>query len=335
MNILFIRISSLGDVILTTPVLGALRARFPDATVTLATQDQYADLFVDDDRVHGMVTAPRRDGATFAHVLAAQPWDLVVDVQNSKLSRQIIKRLRYSELRTFDKQHGKRALLLFARRHPYSVDDHVVCRYLAAALGEAVPLDKAPSVEVRVNSRRHVRTHDLLASWDAGRPLLALVPFGAWRNKQWPSQRYEQVARHFIDKGWRVAVVGGPDNRDASRAMQDALGEHSRSVAGELGLGEITTLLSSARLALGNDTGLTHLARARGVRCGVVYGPTVRDFGFFPYGAPPYRVFETKVLCRPCHPQGGDRCLVPGRPCMSRVTARQVIEGLEALDQSA
>jgi heptosyltransferase-2 len=84
-------------------------------------------------------------------------------------------------------------------------------------------------------------------------------------------------------------------------------------------------------LALGNDTGLVHLARACGVKTGVIFGPTARQFGFYPYGEPPFAVFEQNLACRPCHAHGGNVCLRLNRACTRSIGFKQVIRGLEEL----
>jgi heptosyltransferase-2 len=76
---------------------------------------------------------------------------------------------------------------------------------------------------------------------------------------------------------------------------------------------------------------LSHLARACGVKTGIIFGPTTRHFGFYPYGEPPFAIFETDLKCRPCHAHGGNLCLRGGKQCMRRIQPDEVIKGLMEL----
>jgi heptosyltransferase-2 len=161
--------------------------------------------------------------------------------------------------------------------------------------------------------------------------MMALVPFSAWRNKQWPQSRFRTVGKYFQTKGWSVVIFGGPGDREPARRLCDAIGGTCSSVAGEGSLYDLGCLMKQCRLCFGNDTGLTHLARACGVRTGIIYGSTTRHFGFFPYGPPAYRIFETPLWCRPCHAHGGNLCWRISRACLRRIDRQTVITGLEDL----
>jgi heptosyltransferase-2 len=120
-------------------------------------------------------------------------------------------------------------------------------------------------------------------------------------------------------------------DREKALIMESQIGTRCLSLAGKLSLSECGALLSDFSLALGNDTGLSHLARSCGVRTGIFFGPTTRHFGFFPWGDPAFKVFETPLSCRPCHAHGGNRCLRFTHACMRKIGTEQVITALEGL----
>ena len=139
------------------------------------------------------------------------------------------------------------------------------------------------------------------------------------------------MARHFQKQGWIAVIFGGPDDAVRAGSMQQRIGNSCIALAGKPSLYENGCLLGGFSLALGNDTGLSHLARACGVRTGFLYGPTTRHFGFYPYGDPPFLVFETPLFCRPCHAHGGNVCLRLTHRCLRRIGPDTVIKGLEEL----
>jgi len=132
--------------------------------------------------------------------------------------------------------------------------------------------------------------------WPVVRPLIAILPFSAWKNKEWSRDSFCTVGRYFLAKGWDVAIFGGPEDRQTAIDMQMKIGQRCKALAGQLSLYECACILKQASLAVGNDTGLSHLARACEVKTGMIFGSTTFHFGFFPFGDPPFKVFQTEYF---------------------------------------
>ena len=332
MKLLVLRLSSMGDVVLASAFFSFIKKRWPAAEVTFVTDSAYAGLWSDDPRLSAVTGINGQDKA-LPEALMAQEWDLVVDLQNSRRSRRLCAQVRTkSRSGLFDKQHLQRFLLLVFRMNFYDSARHVAARYIEAAGGDP-HAEGPPAPELFFKKENCARIHAEMSTrfgLDKG-PCLALFPFSAWKNKEWPADCFGSVGRYFCAKGWNVAIIGGPQDAVRAGALRQRIGARCVQLAGALSLYEYGCLLKSFDLALGSDTGLAHLARACGVRTGILYGPTTRHFGFYPYDAPPFMIFENRFLCRPCHAHGGNVCLRPGRPCMKTIGAARVIAGLEEL----
>jgi heptosyltransferase II len=332
MNILVIRLSSMGDVVLATSVFSYLKDSVPAARIWFLTDAMYAGLFASDPRLHrvvGLVKGGERDAAV---ELSREQWDRVIDLQNNGRSARVRGALSvHGPVTVFHKLHRERFFLLFTRLDFYDRSNHVIARYAKAAGAAEKDIGKFPSAKILLDKGACACAGRFLPNKSIVRPSIAFFPFSAWKNKEWPRHYYGYVGRFFTVKGWNVFIFGGPQDAMAGAELKHRIGERCISMAGKLSLYECACLISRCRLALGNDTGLSHLARACGVKTGIIYGPTTAHFGFFPYGDPPYRVFETRLLCRPCHAHGGTICLTGTRPCMTRVRPESVIEELERL----
>jgi heptosyltransferase-2 len=329
MNILVIRLSSMGDVVLTTPALSFLSDAYPSASITLMVGEPYAGLFQHDPRIDRLLSIGK--GAAPAGVLRDGRWDRIVDLQNNARSRRIVRMLpRRGAVSRFDKLHLKRGLLLAFRINLFDRASDVVRRYARAAGWDPARHGALPRLRIQVE-RNDAALQGIVELSD-GSPLLALAPFSAWKNKEWPADRYAAVGRHFAGQGWRVAVFGGPEDIMAGEALVREIGSAAVPVAGKLALERTASLLARCKLALGNDTGLTHLARACGVRTGMICGATSWQWGFYPAGDPPFRIFEAPCACRPCHAHGGNRCRFGNRPCLLRIMPQDVVRGLSDLD---
>ena len=174
-----------------------------------------------------------------------------------------------------------------------------------------------------------VQEHEIFQ--DKNSEVIALFPFSAWKNKEWPAASFAEVGRHFSENNWRVAIFGGPEDVAKAEKLKNEIGGNCYSFAGSLNLYAIGCFLSQCTLALGGDTGLSHLARACGAKTGIIYGATSRHFGFFPYGDPSYKIFESEQFCRPCHLHGGNICWRMSRPCLGAIKENEVVMGLEKL----
>lgn len=323
-SILIIRYSSIGDVILIAPLIAQLRRKYPDAYIALLTYTSPSELFRDDKRL-SRVFAVKKRRLCNDPILTEKRWDLVADLQNNRHSTRQTKLLNYEELRRFDKLHAKRTLLLFFRLNRYSPLEHIAARYIRAGDDEVcLQLDYS----IPFIGGETERFREMLQQDGIERPVAALMPFCAWKNKEWREKYYITLGHFFIIKGWNVVILGGKADRDRAERMRRAIGHRSISLAGRLSLYECGCVLRLCSLALGGDTGLSHLARACGIKTGFIFGPTTEHFGFMPEGDEECRVFERQLFCRPCHPHGGNFCWRLNHACMAGILPDEVICGL-------
>lgn len=328
-KILVIRFSSMGDVILTASLFSTLKNRFPDCAITFITDSQYVELFSDDPRLSSVIGISRGQ-KSFESALMEQRWDLVVDLQNNRRSKKLVNLLNNKgRVGIFRKPYLKRMLLLLARVGLYSEQDCVALRYNRAA-GINLKITELESCRLFFKSPIPQHVQSLIRSGEIVRPTIALIPFAAWKNKMWPREYTVNVGKFFIAKGWDVCILGGPSEREQGETLAEMIGPKCTSLAGKLTLYECGCFFKKCSLALGNDTGLSHLARACGVRTGVLFGPTTKHWGFYPFGEPPFKIFESDLFCRPCHAHGGNICFF-NQACLKRVSPEQVIKGLMEL----
>jgi heptosyltransferase-2 len=333
MNILLIRLSSMGDVILTTPLLSYLHQTYPDSRIEYVTSPLYAELLYGDRRIETVHQVSKENFMRDCTAVKNRLYDWVLDLQNSAKSRYITGTLMGTpRICRFDKLHGKRAMLLVLRVNRYRPEDTVIARYFrTAGVDDPGIVDRYPlKVDTRPDNDSIIggyQTADIFTG-----NTLALIPFSAWKNKQWMTENFIAVSRHFITKGWRIVILGGPEDNSSADIINEELEYAAINCAGKVSLDETAALLRRCTMALGLDTGLSHCARAVGTPTGLIYGSTTSHFGFFPSGSPLYTLFQTDLWCRPCHAHGGNVCLRGGsRACLRRISAQSVIDGLEQL----
>jgi ADP-heptose:LPS heptosyltransferase len=334
MKFLVIRFSSFGDVILATTVFSYLNSTFPGSELWFVTGKKYSELFTRDPRLARVIGVDDdNDGAaiTETNELSGIEWDRIIDLQNDSRSMKMRRRLvSLQPAGIFDKLHWNRFLLLALRQNRYSPENHVIARYARAA-GNPGPVYPPTALYIDRTAPGGGPVDRFMTGDGMVRPMMALFPFSSWKNKEWSIAKFCFIGRYFAVKGWQVIIFGGPQDSRPADDLCARIGDHCATVAGKLSLYESACLIDRCSLALGVDTGLSHCARACGVKTGIIYGATTWHFGFFPYKGLPYRVFETSLWCRPCHAHGGNFCFRGSRKCLAGITPETVIAGLMEL----
>ena len=319
----------MGDVILATSVFSYLQSTFPGSKIWFITDKKYAGLFIRDPRCARVIGIENGRETELVDEVAGMTWDRIIDLQNNRRSGLIRRKCVSREpVGIFHKMHLERFLLLALRYNRFSPKDDVIARYAHAAGCSATSY---PPATLFVDKKTCDSIARFIPSDSVVRPVVALFPFSSWKNKEWPLRHYGFVGRYCTVKGWHVIVFGGPRDVNAAEELRACVGEHCTSVAGKLSLYETACLINRCNLALGNDTGLSHLARACGVKTGIIYGATTWHFGFFPYKGLPNKVFESSLVCRPCHAHGGNFCIRGSRKCLTMIRPETVIGGLMEL----
>src|SRR5438094_4447799 len=166
----------------------------------------------------------------------------------------------------------------------------------------------------------------LAAQWLAERgladvPVAALAPGAAHATKRWPIAHWGALAERLRTAGYQPVVVGGPEDRGL--AQQLVAGGVAASAAGEFSLQETGALLARSRVVVSGDTGVMHMATAVGTPVVALFGPTVEQFGFFPYRAPAV-VLQRNLGCRPCSSTGTPACPLGHHRCLVDVSPPEV-----------
>ena len=320
LSILLVRFSSIGDVLLTTPLLRALRRRHPGARLVFVTKRAMAPLVADNPHLSDVVTLePSEPVRHLAARLAALGPTHGLDLHGSLRSRalRLLVRCRWAGYR---KRKLARAALIATKLDIYGRHVPVPERYFAAARHLDVQPDGDPP-EFALGAPARARVAQWLAARGAAdAPLVALAPGAAHATKRWPLAHWEQLAARLRATGMTAVVLGGPDDR----GLGGELAGQAVTAAGEFSLQETGALLARARVLVSNDTGVMHMATGVGTPVVALFGPTVEQFGFFPYSARA-TVLQRALDCRPCSAMGSARCPMGHHRCLVDISPADVM----------
>lgn len=325
MNIWVVRFGALGDCILLCPFLRHLK-RKGAGEVTVVTKQAYLGLFAATTGVDRVVALGKKAGLRGLHQIARsrRPEDFVLaDAHGSLRSRMLCAALGGAEVRIEKHYIQRTALILFKRRCRIP---RVTERY--SRLGEALGLPPLETpvggIEVPAHARRTAAS--LLGRVDG--PYICLAPGSRWPMKQWAADNYAELARRIaFELGYHVVLLGDANDAHAARPIVREARGRVTDLLGRTGILEAAAVIEGARVFIGNDSGLMHLAEAVGVPVIALFGPTVEEFGYYP-SLPESKVIERSLPCRPCSRNGRRPCPRGTQECLTGIPVDSVEEAL-------
>ncbi len=326
-RILVIRLSSLGDILLTTPVLRLLREHYPTAQIDFLTKGTYRDVLCANPCVDRLLLLEPQQGLMETlRSLRQTRYDVVVDLHRTLRSRLLYRGLLAQQKLTYAKRTLRRALLVHLGWNTLRTMTPVPELYVAplrrlGITASLPPLEMHLTAESREAMRTYVR-QELFES--VGRPLLAVAPGAHWSTKRWPVERFAMVAQELAQtQEAAVVVLGSGEDARLAQELCQRLSVPVLNSTGKLSLMHTAALLQQCHLLLSNDSGLMHMATALRVPVVAIFGPTVQEFGFYPFKACA-QVVSAELTCRPCSTKGSRRCPRGHHHCMQQVTVAQV-----------
>ncbi len=314
MKILVLRFSSIGDIVLTTPVVRALARQLPGAEVHFATKPAYRGLLEANPyvaRVHLLGGSLRE----LVQQLKAEKFDYVVDLHHNLRTLLITRQLAIKSS-SFDKLNWQKWLLVNTKidRLPRV---HIVARYLAAAAPLGVH-DDGQGLDYFIPADQEIDLASLPAPFAAGYVAVAIGAQHA--TKRLPLEKLVELCQRLAPRP--VILLGGPEDAPVAQAIIAAATSSENKVlisapdahsliengCGRYSLHQSASLLRQAELVVSHDTGLMHIAAAFGRPIVSIWGNTVPEFGMYPFRTE-YKVLEVAGLsCRPCSKIGFDKC---------------------------
>ncbi len=326
-RIAVLRLSSLGDVILTLPVVDALARAWPQAAIEYWVKEEYAAVV----RRHPTVTRVRsleRDARTLEDLVSMsaelEDCDLIVDLHASARTRLLTFRQAAPVLRVRSRRL-QRARWVHARWTRPRPLPHAIARY-----GEALaPLGLTSSGVPRVHISAEIEAWGADEAWAfAGERLrVALCPGARHASKCWPEPRWVELDERLEQAGIARLFVATLAERTGLPALSARVERASHAAWLTGSLEGAAAALGAAAVAVTHDSGLMHLAAARGCTVVALFGSTSPVLGFAPAGEG-HIVLCRNLSCQPCTLHGRERCPLGHHACMMGITVDEVLTPL-------
>jgi heptosyltransferase-2 len=332
-RIAVIRLSSLGDVVLTLPAVAALRAAWPQAHIDYWVKEEFADVLRHDPRVDH-VRALDRDARRLEDLVSMsaelEGRDLIVDLHGSARSRVLTFRQRAPVLRAAS-YRVRRARWVHARWSGPPPVPHALERYARALAPLGIEPRGVPEMAVGAEAEAWASTW--WAAWAPAAPPLAVLPAARHATKRWPESHWLALDAALASAGVPRLYCSLPAERDGLAALAGQAARGGARWCTEP-LPRMAALLSRCDGAVGGDTGLTHVAAARGLKVVALFGSTSPVLGFAPAGAG-HQVLCRQEPCQPCTLHGREACPLGHFHCMTALGAAEVLESIRRIRRAA
>lgn len=335
-KILLLRLSSIGDIVLTSPLIRALRNSFPSATIDYVVKAGFAELVEHNshlNEVHRVEPAAGLQGLVqLGRHLRSLQYDVVLDLHRNFRTRVLTRFCAAPRVGYYQKHLLRRWLFVKFKAETMQPVPPVSQRYLQTAAFLDVRDDNAGTELFWQNAHEEEALRALQeAGWIKEQPLICLAPGAGYFTKRWPVEYFAEIAQRCLaeDSDTAIAVLGGAQDRELGKFLRERGGKHVLDLTGCCSVLASAAILKRSRLLLANDSGLMHIAEAVGTPALAIFGSTTRDLGFFPQRSSS-RVLEHLALsCRPCSHLGYQACPRGHFKCMREITPPQVLVELE------
>ncbi len=334
-RVLVVRLRSIGDTVLATASLDALRRFLPQAQIDVLLESWVAPVLEGFDAVDNVITVERGSNSSRARAarrLRGTRYDVAYNLHGGTTATLLTRatgarhRVGYASYQ-YSRLYNHAAppsSELWGREKTHSAEQQL------ALLGwTGVPVSDRPPTRLAVTAEAAAGVAERLraAQVDEAKPLALMHPAAAFETKRWAAANFARVAEDLAARGFSVIAIVAPNERQVSSELME--NSSARIVAfTDLSLPEVTALAARSRLFVGNDSGVAHIAAAVRVPSVVIFGSS-NVAHWRPWAVAPALVVREELPCQPCP---GYTCAEFDAPeCIRRVSVERVVAAIQSV----
>ncbi len=330
MKLLIIRFSSIGDIVLTTPVIRCLKKQVAGVEIHYLVKPQFRAVVANNpyiDKIHLL----QESWGDMISELQKEQFDYVIDLHHNVRTLRVKKALKVPAF-AYNKLNFEK-LVFVKLKWNVMPPVHIVDRYMETVSAFGVKND-GEGLDYFISPTEEITDKDIPTSHQAG--YIAFVIGASFKTKKMPIEKIREFCRR-IDHP--VILVGGPDDVAEGREIAAVDPIKVYNACGKFSLNESADLVRRSKLVIAHDTGLMHAAAALKKPVIAVWGSTTPSFGMTPYyGENYYRVQPDpyddlqvhKLWCRPCTKIGRHTCPQGHFKCMKKISIDLLVEKVNA-----
>jgi ADP-heptose:LPS heptosyltransferase len=303
---LILRFSSIGDIVLTTPVVRCLKLQYPNSEVHFATKTKFKVL-VENNPFIDKYYLLEESLNSFIKTLQSEKYDYIIDLHNNLRTTIIKIGLYEAKTFSFDKLNFQKWLLVNLKVNKMP-KIHIVDRYLKTVKTFGIKNDNQ-GLDYFIPEKD-------IVNLELKENFVAYAIGGQHFTKKLPISKIIEICQKTNSK---IILLGGKEDAEIGEKVKLTLGDKIINTCGKYNLNQSASIINQAEYVISHDTGLMHIAAALKKRVISIWGNTVPEFGMYPY-ITEYKIIENKnISCRPCSKIGYDKCPKSHFKCMNEL----------------
>jgi len=339
-RILVFQTAFLGDVILTLPMIQVLHHQFPQAEIDVVTTPAASHFLSNHPAIHRIIQYDKRKTQSglkgivaLSIVLNRRKYDLAIAPHRSIRTSGILALSGIKKRIGFSSASGK---FLYHDIVWYDNSKHEIERNLdlLIPLGIQQQVPELPSLYPSQKDSDYVKKFLFEREILNQEKMVAIAPGSVWNTKRWLAERYAELALLLANDGYEVWIIGGSEDGVLGKTIVDSSQhKHVHDTTGKLSLLQSAELIRRSRILVTNDSAPLHIGVAMRTPVAAIFGATVPEFGFAPYGKEDIVIETIGLDCRPCAIHGGNTCPIGTFVCMKNIETKSVYEKVTLLLQ--
>ena len=320
---LIIRLSSLGDILLTTPVLRSIKKQYPHLEIDFILKKEFIDAVKFNPNISNVFSYDKKgNNQKIFDELIDRNYDLIIDLQNNNRSAGIVQSLS-RPVAKFHKPNLKKFLLVNFKINLFKEIISIPERY--AHSFQELKLDD--------NGLELFIPNKIEAQIPKNEKQIGFCPGSKHFTKMWPAEYFIELGNKLTAEGEKIILLGGKDDWNICDEISSEI-KYSINLSGDDNLLQIAANMKNCKYIICNDSGLMHTACAANVPVVSIFGSTVKEFGFFPYNSRSLVLENNSLSCRPCSHIGRKSCPKKHFKCMKDLTPSLVYDNIQNFEKT-
>jgi heptosyltransferase-2 len=320
-DLLIVRLSSLGDILLTTPLIRTIKKKFPAIEIDFVVREAYKDLLLLNPHLRNTIiyNDDKEKLKILRNKICENNYDLIIDLQNNLRSWLLLKCYGSSAIR-FKKNNINKFLLVHFNINKLKNAKQIPVRY-ASTLNNFQLDDKGLQlITDKIQS-------PILNGIEN---LIGICPGSKHFTKMWPEEYFIELCKLLNENGFEIVLFGGKDDIKVCERISSKL-PSAINLCNDNNILQTAADMKCCKVIYCNDSGLMHTATAVNIPVIAFFGSTVKELGFTPYNSKNLILENNSLSCRPCTHIGRDSCPEKHFKCMEEITPQSAFEKLNFL----
>jgi len=320
-KLLIVRLSSLGDILLSTPLIRSIHIRYPKTKIDFVVREEYKDLLLLNPHLRNIFIY-NNDGnklKTLKNKICKNYYDLIIDLQNNLRSRLLLKCYGSSAVR-YKKNNINKFLLVHFNLNKLKNAKQIPVRYASTLV----------NFQLDDNGLQLITDKNRNPVLNGIENLVGICPGSKHFTKMWPEEYFIQLGKLLNEDGFDIVLFGGINDTKVCERISSKLSS-AINLCNDNNILQTAADMKCCKVIYCNDSGLMHTATAVNVPVIAFFGSTVKEFGFTPYISKNLILENNSLSCRPCTHIGRDSCPEKHFKCMEEITPQSAFEKLSLL----